>query len=161
MCVCVCVCARARAQARVCVHIYIYIYIYAVLKHLATLPTSISHSLLLFLSPILSPLSLTTVYIPSFQALQGRPRLFLPSGFRLIVISGNRVGSILSTRPYQMSCFQVISSNIVSGTTIFSLIYSFAFLPRLEILADCLNASISVALIPLLSSSYKLQVPAP
>jgi len=40
----------------------------------------------------------------------------------------------------------------------FSLIYSFVFLPSLEILADCLNASILIALILLLSSSYKLQV---
>jgi len=52
------------------------------------------------------------VYIPSFQVLQGRPRFFLPSGFQLIIISGNRVGSILSTWPYQMSCFRVISSSI-------------------------------------------------
>jgi len=39
----------------------------------------------------------------------------------------------------------------------FFLIYSFVFLSGLEILADHLNASISVALILLLSSSYKIQ----
>ena len=62
-----------------------------------------------------------------------------PSGFQLIIIFGNRVGSILSTCPYQMSCFRVISSNIVSGASIFSLIYYFVFLSSLEILADRLN----------------------
>jgi hypothetical protein len=36
--------------------------------------------------------------------------------------------------------------------------YSFVFPSRLEILADRLNASISVAMILLLSSSHKLQV---
>ena len=43
----------------------------------------------------------------------------LPSGFQLIIIFGNRVGSILSTCPYQISCFRVISSNIVSDASIF------------------------------------------
>ena len=81
--------------------------------------------------------------------------------FQLIIIFGNRVGSILSICPNQMSCFRVISSNIVSGASIFSLIYTFVFLSSLEILADRLNASISAALILLLSSSYKIQVSAP
>ena len=99
-----------------------------------------------------------TVYIPSFQVLYGRPCSFHPSGFQLIMIFGNRVGSILSTCPYQMSCFRVISSNTVSVASIFSPIYSFVFISSSEILADRLNASISAASILLLPSSYKLQV---
>jgi len=106
-------------------------------------------------------LSLLAVYIPSFQVLRGRPRFSLPSGLQLNVIFGNRVGSILSTWTYQMSCFQVISSNIVSCSFIFPLIYSFVFLSSLEILAYRRNASIPVTLITLLSSPYKLQVSAP
>jgi hypothetical protein len=54
------------------------------------------------------------VYIPSFQVLQGWPRFFLPSGFKLIMIFGNCAGSILTTCPYQMSCFRVISSSMLS-----------------------------------------------
>ena len=46
-----------------------------------------------------------------------------------------------------MSCFRVISSNIVSCAFISSLIHSFVFLSSSEILAGRLNASISVALI--------------
>ena len=114
--------------------IYIYIYIYV---------TSIFHCLRLFHSPILRPLSLMAVIIPSFQVLWGQPHLFLPTGFHLSIIFGNRIESILSTCPYQMSCFRVISSNIVSGASIFSLIYLFIFLSSLEILADRLNASTS------------------
>ena len=95
------------------------------------------------------------VYIPHFQVLRGRPRFFLPSGFQWIIIFGSRVGSILSTWPYQLSCFRVMSSNIISCASIFPLIYSFVFLSSLEIIADRLNASISVALILLLSSSFK------
>ena len=48
-------------------------------------------------------------YIPSFQVLRGRPRFFLPSGFQWTIISGSRVGSFLSTWPYQISCFFVMS----------------------------------------------------
>ena len=59
---------------------------------------------------------------------------------------GNRVGSILSTWPYQMSYFRVISSHIISCSLIFSLTYTFVFLSSLEILADRLYATISVAL---------------
>ena len=114
------------------------------------LPTPIFHCLRLFHSPTRRSLSLNAVYIPSFQVLQGRPRFFLPSGFQLIIIFGSRVGSILSTWPHQMSCFPVISTNIVSCLFIFSLIYSFVFLTSLEILADPLNASTSVALILLI-----------
>ena len=33
---------------------------------------------------------------------------FLPSGFQLIIIFGNRFRAILSTCPYQISCFRVI-----------------------------------------------------
>ena len=65
------------------------------------------------------------VYIPSFQVLLGRPRLFLPSGFQWIIIFDRRVGSILSTWPYQISCFRVMSSNIISCASIFPLIYSY------------------------------------
>ena len=115
------------------------------------LPTSIFHCLPLFHSPILRSLSLIAVYITSFQVLRGRSRFFLLSGFQLTMIFGNRVGSILSTWPCQMSCFRVISSNIVSCLFIFSLIYSFVFLSSLEILADRLNASMSAELILLLS----------
>ena len=104
-------------------------------KRLATPPTSIFHCLRLFHSSTRRSLSLMAVYIPSFQVLRGRPRFFLPSGFQLIIIFGSRVGSILSTWPHQMSCFPVISSNIVSCLFIFSLIYSFIFLSSLEILA--------------------------
>jgi len=50
-----------------------------------------------------------------------------------------------------MSCFQVISSNIVSYAFIFPLIHSFVFLPSSETLADRLNASISVPLILLIA----------
>jgi hypothetical protein len=54
-----------------------------------------------------------------------------------------------------------MSSNIKLCASIFPLIYTFVFLSSLEILADRLIASIAVALILLLSSSYKLQVSAP
>ena len=37
----------------------------------------------------------------------------LPSGFQLTMIFSNRVGSILSTLPYQMSCFRVIQYRIL------------------------------------------------
>jgi hypothetical protein len=106
VCVCVCVCVWRGWGVEIV---------------LRRLPTSIFHCLQLFHSPILRPLSLMAVYtyIPSFQVLRGRPRFFLPTGFQLIIIFGNRVRSILSTRPYQMSCFQVISSIIVSGASIF------------------------------------------
>jgi len=91
----------------------------------------------------------------------GRPRFFVPSGFQLIIIFGSRVGFILSTRPHQIICFRVISSNIISCASIFPLIYSFVFLYSLDILAHRLNAPISVALNLRLSSSYKLQISAP
>ena len=58
------------------------------------------------------------------------------------MIFGSRVGSILSTCPYQMSFFRVMSSNIVSCASIFSLIYAFVFLSSLEILVDRLNSSL-------------------
>jgi len=141
----------------VCVYIYIYIYIY-ILRCFKTsgdvfrLPYSIVFDC--SICPF-SDLSHSSLYIPSFLVLRGRHRFFLPSGFLLIIIFGNRVRSVLSTWPYQMSCFRVISSNIVFCAFIFSLIYSFVFLSSLEILADRLNVSISVALILLVSSSYK------
>jgi len=107
----------------------------------------------------ISHLSPIAVYIPSFQVLRGRPRFLPPTCFLLIIIFGNRIRSILSTWPHQMSFFRVISSNIVHRAFIFSLI--FVCLCSLEILADHLHGSISVPLILLLSSSYKLQVSAP
>jgi len=115
------------------------------------LQTFIFHCLRLFHSPILRSLSFMTVYIPSFQVLRGRPRFFLPSSFQWIIIFGSGVGSILSTWPYPISCFLVMSSNIISCASIFLLIYSFVFLSSLDTLADLLNASIPVALIFLLS----------
>ena len=72
------------------------------------LPTSKFHCLRLFHSPILRPLSLTAVYIPSFQVIRRRSRFFLPSGFQLITNFINHVRSILSTCPYQMSCFRAL-----------------------------------------------------
>jgi hypothetical protein len=57
--------------------------------------------------PLSDPFSLVALYIPSFHVLRGRPRFFLPAGLQLIIIFGNRIGSILSTCPYQMSCFRV------------------------------------------------------
>ena len=83
------------------------------------------HCLLLFHSPIPRSLSPIAIYIPSFQILRRRPGFFLPSRFQLIVTFGNRVRSILSTCPYQMSCFRVISSSTVSGASIISLIYMY------------------------------------
>ena len=80
-----------------------------------------------------------SVYIPSFQVFRGRPSFFLPSGFQWTIIFGSRVGSILSTWPNQISCFRVVSFNIISCPSIFPLIYSFVFLLSLEILADRLN----------------------
>ena len=93
-----------------------------------------------------------------FPDFPGRLPFSLPSGFLWIIIFVGRVGSILSTWPYQISCFPVMSYTIISCEFIFPLIYSFIFLSSLEILADRLNSSISVALILLLSSSYNLQI---
>jgi hypothetical protein len=47
---------------------------------------------------------LYTFHLSRFSG--GRPRFFSPSGFQWIIIFGSRVGSILSTWPYQISCFQ-------------------------------------------------------
>jgi hypothetical protein len=127
-----------------------YIYIVRFWNLWRRLLTCMFHCLRLFNSPILRSLSFIAVYIPSFQVLRGRPRFFLPSGFQWIIIYGSRVGSILSTRPYQISCFRVMSPNIISRASIFPLIYSFVFLSSLEIFADRLNAPISVALTLLL-----------
>jgi hypothetical protein len=55
--------------------------------------------------PILRSLSPIAVYIPSFRVLRGRPHFSHPPGFQLIMIFGNRVGSILSTWPYQIELF--------------------------------------------------------
>jgi hypothetical protein len=76
----------------------------------------------------------------------------------LIIILGNHVRSILSTCPYQISFFRIMSSNIVSCASIFPLIYSFVFLSNLEILAGRLNVSISVALILLIVRTVKVAV---
>ena len=102
------------------------------------------HCLRLFHSPILRSLSFMAVYIPSFQVLRGRLRCFLLPGFQWIIVLGSRVGSILSTWPYQISCSRVMSSNIISCESIFPLIYSFVSLSSVEILVDRLNSSISV-----------------
>ena len=131
--VCVCVCVCARALYKTCVRNRLN-FISAVFKREKSNYSTIhfhtadilnfkkkSHCLQLFHSPILRPLSLMAVYIPSFQVLRGWPRFFLPTGFQLIIIFVNRVRSILSTCPYQMSCLRVISSNIVSGASIFFL----------------------------------------
>ena len=75
VCVCACVCVCMCACVRVCVCVCV------VLKRLATPSDFYIPFLQLFHSPILSPLSLMAVYIPSFQVLRGRPRFFLPSGF--------------------------------------------------------------------------------
>jgi hypothetical protein len=88
------------------------------------------HCLLLFHSSILRPLSLMAVTTPSFRVLRGRPRFFLPSGFQLIIIFSKLIGPILSTCPYQISCFRVMPSNIVSCASIFPLIYSFGNLRK-------------------------------
>ena len=82
------------------------------------LSTSTLHCLRLFHSPILRSLSFIAVYIPSFQVLRGRPRFSRPSFLELIIF-GNRVQSILSTCPHQMSCFRVMSS-IILGVHFFS-----------------------------------------
>ena len=91
-----------------------YIYIVRFYNVCRRLPPSTLHSLRLFHSPILRSLPLIAVYIPSLQVLRGRPRSFRPSGFQLIIIFVNRVGFILSTCPYQMSCFQVTLYSTVS-----------------------------------------------
>ena len=46
-------------------------------------------------------------------------RFFLSSCSQLFIIFGNPVRSILSTWPHKMSCFRVISSNILSRAPIF------------------------------------------
>ena len=112
---------------------YIYIYIY--------ISTSIFHCLPLFHSPI-PKVSLTHRCI--YPIFPDGLVVFLPSGFQLTIIFCNRVGSILSTLPYQMSFVGVISSNIVSCEFIFSLICSFVFPSSVEILADCLNVCVCV-----------------
>ena len=129
MCVCVCVC------------------VYAVLKRLAT-PSDFHISLPSVVPFAHSSSSFTHSCIyPIFPSSSGTASFFPSFRFPVNHNFGNRVGSILSTCPHQMSCFRVISSNIVSGASIFSLIYSFVFLSSLEILVDRLNASISVAMI--------------
>jgi hypothetical protein len=126
---------------------------FKLLKH-----TSMFHSPRLFHSPILRTPSLIAVYITSFQVLQGRHRFFLHSGFQFIIIFRNRIRFILLTCHINEI---YISPNIVSCTSILSLIYSFVFLSHLGILADRRNPSIAVALILFLSSSYKLLVLSP
>ena len=74
-------------------------------------------------SSILISLPLTAVYKPIFRCSLGAASFF--SFLQVCSYSsfyGNRVGSILSTWPYQISCFPVISSNIVSCLFVFSLI---------------------------------------
>jgi hypothetical protein len=81
----------------------------------------------LFHSPILRPLSLIAVYIPSFQVLRGRPRFFLPSGFQFIIIFGNAMGPYFQHVHTKWVVFG-LSSNIVSCASIFPLIHSFVFI---------------------------------
>ena len=141
---------------------YLFTYMCAVLKRLTT--PSDFHIPMPSVVPFAHSYTSSThgcIY-PIFPSSSGTASFFFSSfGFEVNHNFGNRVRSILSTSPYQMSCFRVISSNIASGASIFSLIYSFVFLSSSEILADRLNASISVAWILLLSSSHRLQVSAP
>jgi hypothetical protein len=72
------------------------------------------------------------LYIPCFQVLWERLHFFLPSGLQVIIIFDIWIGSILSIFPYKMSCFRVISSNIVSCASIFHLKYTSQFLHYLN-----------------------------
>jgi hypothetical protein len=90
-------------------------------------PISPTHCCIYPISPLMA------VYIPSLHSLLYISHLskffrhdlvvLLPPGFQLIIIFGNPVRSVLSTWPYQMSCFQVTSSTILScAPVLFSLI---------------------------------------
>ena len=86
--------------------IYIYLFINALLTsgNAFRLPHSIAFGC--SIRPFLDLFhSWLYIYIPFFQFFRGRLRFLLPSGFQLIINFGDRVGSILSTCPYQMSCF--------------------------------------------------------
>ena len=65
---------------------------------------------------ILGDFDTTRVQVyPIFPSSSGTASFFPSFRFPFNHNFGNRVGSILSTCLYQMSCFRVISSNIVSG----------------------------------------------
>jgi hypothetical protein len=96
--------------------IYIYIYILHGFNVWRLLLTYTFHCLRQFHSPILRPpsltlcishLPLTAVYIPSFQVLRGRPSYFLPSGFQVIIIFGNRIGYLCHIYT-ALKCFRVL-----------------------------------------------------
>jgi len=160
----VCSAATSIIQLPICCY-YFIIYIYIYISRFKTsgdafrLPYSIAFDC--SIRPYLDLVQPSLFISHLFRFFWDGLVFFLPSCFQLIMIFGIRVRSILSTWQYRMICFRVVSSNIVSCAFIFSLIYSFVLLSSLEIIADRLNAPISVALILLLSSSYKLQVSAP